>query len=996
MENLTIYRKIIPEKSAEYADFPVSLRRELGEYLNSRNIPRLYTHQAEMYEAAMDGANVVITTSTASGKTLSFLLPVVQRILEDPLTRAIFLYPTKALASDQYRAIAPILEYFGPGRISAGVYDGDTAPAERSRIRKSANIILTNPEMLNSAFLPNHSKFGFDFIFSNLKYIVIDELHSYRGAFGAHLANLFRRMKRICNYYQSAPQFLCSSATIANPIELAELICKTSFVLIDRDGSPAPEKEYRIIQPPQIKGSHDKIYGRKSASSIASEVICRLVENEAHFIAFAKSRRNVEVILKESRDKLDGAAFLGCGGSGRIAGYRGGYTPLERKEIERKMLDGDLLGLVSTNALELGIDIGKLDSTLLAGYPGTRASFWQQTGRAGRNGEKCINYLILANQPFDQYIAIDPEWLFSMESENAVVDPDNLLIELSHVRAAAAEMPLTMDDVGLFPDLGEIIPVLLNAEEVKGMSGRFAWAGPAFPAGDYSLRNMDQTRFKLILDESLELPEENGREKFAPRVITEMDENQAYHELHPGAVYMHEGTLYEVLKLDLVSRTAWAVPFSGNYYTVPAGNKDTKILQVFEETEFGRTQVHFGDINMNEMIYMFKKLQFHNHQNLGYVQLPEALQKDYDTESTWIDIPQNVTEMYHSLLLPNAAGELALNNHFEGVCHAIKNAAMMVTMTAGDDIDAVICGDVVLKADSGNAGNQTGRHTPDSTVSQGISESDSAVFQGISESDPAVFQRISESDPAVSQGISESDPAVSQKMPLSDPAISQGISESDPTASQEMSAFNSAVSLDSSGFRQQVSLYIYDRYEGGLGYSEKIYELVPQIIDNAVRMVGGCGCENGCPACVGDYSLDKGMVLWGLQNLKEKSEPPQYKGKYTEKERPAVRKEYSFLKLPKQWSEFCENAVQRGEGGAAFLQSVKAVEVSGHRLVLTVENAFYEAWLGEPENMRIVEKILQRHVECPLDMKVETIVKGNTEESIKKKEKLRRRYENRF
>ena len=930
MENLTIYKKIIPEKSAEYADFPVSLRRELGEYLNSRNIPRLYTHQAEMYEAAMDGANVVITTSTASGKTLSFLLPVVQRILEDPLTRAIFLYPTKALASDQYRAIAPILEYFGPGRISAGVYDGDTAPAERSRIRKSANIILTNPEMLNSAFLPNHSKFGFDFIFSNLKYIVIDELHSYRGAFGAHLANLFRRMKRICNYYQSAPQFLCSSATIANPVELAELICKTSFVLIDRDGSPTPEKEYRIIQPPQIKGSHDKIYGRKSASSIASEVICRLVENEAHFIAFAKSRRNVEVILKESRDKLDGAAFLGSGGSGRIAGYRGGYTPLERKEIERKMLDGDLRGLVSTNALELGIDIGKLDSTLLAGYPGTRASFWQQTGRAGRNGEKCINYLILANQPFDQYIAIDPEWLFSMESENAVVDPDNLLIELSHVRAAAAEMPLTMDDVGLFPDLGEIIPVLLNAEEVKGMSGRFAWAGPAFPAGDYSLRNMDQTRFKLILDESLEVPEENGREKFAPRVITEMDENQAYHELHPGAVYMHEGTLYEVLKLDLVSRTAWAVPFSGNYYTVPAGNKDTKILQVFEETEFGRTKVHFGDINMNEMIYMFKKLQFHNHQNLGYVQLPESLQKDYDTESTWIDIPQNVTEMYHSLLLPNAAGELALNNHFEGVCHAIKNAAMMVTMTAGDDIDAVICGDVVLKGDSGNAGNQAGRYTPDSTVSQGISESDLAV------------------------------------------------------------------SLDSSGFRQKVSLYIYDRYEGGLGYSEKIYELVPQIIDNAVRMVGGCGCENGCPACVGDYSLDKGMVLWGLQNLKEKSEPPQYKGKYTEKERPAVRKEYSFFKLPKQWSEFCENAVQRGEGGAAFLQSVKAVEVSGHRLVLTVENTFYEAWLGEPENMRIVEKILQRHVECPLDMKVETIVKGNTEESIKKKEKRRRRYENRF
>lgn len=902
MQDLTIYRKIIPEKSASYADFPVSLCPDIREYLNARGIPRLYTHQAEMYEAAMGGANAVITTSTASGKTLSFLLPILQQILENPLTRAVFLYPTKALASDQYRAILPILEYFGPGRISAGVYDGDTAPAERSRIRKSANIILTNPEMLNSAFLPNHSKFGFDFIFSNLKYIVIDELHSYRGAFGAHLTNLFRRMKRICSYYQSAPQFLCSSATIANPVELAELICGASFVLIDRDGSPAPEKEYLIIQPPPIKGSNDKIYGRKSASSIASEVICRLTGHDRHFIAFAKSRRNVEVILKEARDKLDAAAFPGNGRSGKIAGYRGGYTPVERKEIERKMLEGELSGLVSTNALELGIDIGKLDSTVLAGYPGTRASFWQQTGRAGRNGEKCVNYLILANQPFDQYIAIDPEWLFSMKSENAIVDPDNLLIELSHVRAAAAEMPLTMDDIGLFPDLGEIIPVLLNAEEVKSISGRFAWAGPAFPAGDYSLRNMDQTRFKLILDESLELSEGNGSKGLEPRAITEMDETQAYHELHSGAVYMHEGALYEVLKLDLTSRTAYAVPFSGNYYTVPAGEMDTKILRVFEETEFGRTRVHFGDININEIVYMFKKLQFHNHQNLGYVQLPEVLQKDYDTESTWMEIPHNVVDVYHSLLLPNAAGELVLNNHFEGISHAIKNAAMMVTMTAREDIDAVITGDVVLREDSMGGGE--GRNV----------------------------------------------------------------------------------------FGQQVSLYIYDRYEGGLGYSEKIYDLVLQIIDNAIRMVSGCTCENGCPACVGDYSLDKNMVLWGLKNLKEKSEPPQYGGKYTEKERPAIRKEYIFSNLPKQWTALCERAVQNGEGGAAFLQTIKQVDVSGHCLMLTVESAFYKTWLQESENMQELEKILRRHVQCPSDMKVEVITKENIEENKKRKEKLQRHF----
>lgn len=916
MEDLMIYRKIIPEKPAVYADFPVSLEDSIKEYLKSQGISKLYTHQAQMYEEAANGKNVVITTSTASGKTLSFLLPVLQKIIEDPLTRAIFIYPTKALASDQYRALQPVLEYFGEGRISAGVYDGDTLPTERSRIRKSANIILTNPEMLNSAFLPNHSNYGFDFIFSNLKYVVIDELHSYRGAFGAHLANIFRRMKRICDYYKAAPQFLCSSATIANPVELAEKICGTDFVLIDRDGSPAPEKEYRILQPPQIKGKNDKVYGRRAASTVAADLIPELVEGEHHFIAFGKSRRNVEVILKEARDKLDTEMFpivrktyadegdndSSAGGknsgvdgqenkyrnawqeglyrgSRKIAGYRGGYTPVERKEIEQKMMSGELLGLVSTNALELGIDIGKLDSTVIVGYPGTRASFWQQTGRAGRSGEKCVNYLILENQPFDQYIAISPEWLFTRESENAIVDPNNLLIELAHIRAAAAEMPLSLDDIALFPDLGEIIPVLMKAEEVKSLSGRFAWSGAAFPAGDYSLRNMDQTRFSLILQE------EN-------RVITEMDEAQAYHELHPGAVYMHEGVLYEVVKLDLVSRTAEAVPFEGNFYTVPAGTKETRILQTFREDEFGRTNFHFGDVNVNEVISMYKKLQFHNHQNLGYVQLAQPLQKDYDTESTWIEIPENVVDTYRSLLLPTPSGELVLNNHFEGIAYAVKNAAMMVTMTERDDIDVVISNNALI-----------------------------------------------------------------------------------PDGHEE----------------QVVSLYIYDKYEGGLGYSEKIYDVIPQIVDNAIHMVGGCVCESGCPACVGDYDLDKKMVLWGLENLKEQTEAPEYCRKNVEKPKTFIEKKYTFSKLKEQWEELCESIIQNGEKGGAFLKTVKDVTVEGHKLILTVENGFYGIWMMEKENMRSIENTLRYHAVCPADMKVEVRVEEDKEKSKKIEEKLQRR-----
>ena len=596
--------------------------------------------------------------------------------------------------------------------------------------------------------------------------------------------------------------------------------------------------------------------------------------------------------MKEARDKLDAAGFLSQTDSRKIAGYRGGYTPLERKEIERKMMSGELNGLVSTNALELGIDIGSLDTTVIVGYPGTRASFWQQSGRAGRNGQTCVNYLILENQPFDQYIAVEPGWLFEGKSENAIVDPDNLLIELAHIRAAAAELPLSLDDAALFPSLGEIIPVLMKAEEVKSMAGRFAWSGPAFPAGDYSLRNMDKTRFKLILDN------EN-------REITEMDESQAYHELHPGAVYMHDGALYEVLKLDLVSRTATAKSFEGNYYTVPAGTEDIRILQTFQEKTVERTKIHFGDINVDEVISMFKKLQFHNHQNLGYVSLTQPLQKDYDTESTWIDIPEDVVRVYRSLLLPNGAGELVLNNHFEGLQNAIKNAAMMVTMTERDDIN-------------------TGM-------------SNNATVQGY---------------------------------------VDSGSGESEG--------------------HEVVSLFIYDKYEGGLGYSEKIYELIPEVIDHAIQMVKGCSCEDGCPACVGDYTLSKKMVLWGLRSLKERLEAPEYVKKQVEEERPGVRKQYSFFKLPEKWNEFCETVIKNGESGGAFLKTAKRVEIEKHNLILIVDSYFYEDWLKIPENAKSIKNILKFHAVCPQDMEIVVRTEEDMERKKKTEGKLKRRYEDKF
>ena len=793
IEKMIVYGRTVPAKGAEYAEYPVELLPELAGYLRQRGIRRLYSHQAEMFELAQQGENVVITTATASGKTLGFLLPVLQEILRSPRARAIFIYPTKALASDQYKALRPVLEYFGEGRISAGVYDGDTTSAERSRIRRSANIILTNPEMINSSFLPNHSKYGFDLLFANLQYVVIDELHTYRGAFGSHLANVLRRLDRVCRYYHSTPRFLCSSATIANPLELARGICGRQFVQVKRDGAPRAERRYVFLQPPKIRDKYGEETGQVSAAAVAANLLPELMEQGISFLAFASSRRNVEIVLKETRDFLDGMDMTGGRTLrpedlmvNRIAGYRGGYTPRERREIEARMSRGELLGLVATNALELGVDIGQLDATVLVGYPDTKASFWQQTGRAGRSGRSCTNYMILREMPFDQYIAVNPGWLFDGSSESAVIDPDNLLLQLAHIRAAAAELPLGQQDMELFPDLGEAIPVLLEAGEVTRQGGRYVWCGQSFPEGDYSLRNIDNGRYKLINQETREH-------------ITEMDELQAFREIHMGAVYMHGGVQYQVTRMDLESRTSYALPFAGNYYTVPGGS--TEIRQLLtrrtcgyrqaaeqggversdicpenvqrgaerqDQSQVGEIRVSLGEIHVEDLINMYKKLEFHNHQNLGYEQLPQPLAKQYDTEGAWIELPVEVVREYRSMLQESASGKQVLNNHFEGICYALENAARMLTMTEKEDIGVI------------TSGNATGEQTDG---------------------------------------------------------------------------------------EDRVLVYIYDKFTGGLGYAEKAYERMPEIVSRARELVAGCSCENGCVACIGDYRLNKSKILWGLDRL---------------------------------------------------------------------------------------------------------------------------------
>ena len=880
IKDCIIYEKTIPAHPALYDDFPENLLTELAGYLRKKGIQRLYCHQVEMFEKVTAGKHVVITTSTASGKTLSFLLPVVQEILKKPLTRAIFIYPTKALAADQYRAIRPFLEYFGENRIVAGVYDGDTPVAERTRIRQSANIILTNPEMVNGAFLPNHSKYGFDFLFSNLKYIVIDELHTYRGAFGSHLANVFRRLSRVCRYYHANPQFLCSSATIANPVELAAEICGKQFELVDKDGSPAAERGYYLIQPPKIMGKDGDYYGQVKITTVAAELLPELMDDGKNFIAFTKSRKNVEIVLKETRDRLEAEGFLGLHRPEEVSGYRGGYTVSERKQIESQMISGELMGLISTNALELGIDIGKISTTVLVGYPGTRASFWQQTGRAGRSGKRSDNYLILDQMPFDQYIALEPGWLFEGSSENAVIDKNNLIIELAHIRAAAAEIPLTLDDIALFPDLGEAIPVLLGAEELASYNGKFAWSGGEFPAGDFSMRNIEDRRYKL-------LHKENGKE------ITEMDESQAFRELHEGAVYMHDGVAYQVTKLDLESRTAYAVPFNGNYYTVAAGETNVKVIHEQKSTELARTVLHFGDVNVSDYVYMFKKMQFHNHVNLGYESLPKALSKDYDTESVWMRMPENVVRVYRGLLQVNENTKQVRNNYYEGVCFALKNAARMVTMTEQEDIGVIT----------------------------------------------------------------------------------------------SANALELAFATDS-----DVDLYFYDKYVGGLGFSEKIYDKMDEVIHSAVKLVKGCSCKKGCAACVGDHRLDKEMVLFGLENLLEHWDVPMDVKVAEYGPSTFRRKEFQFEKLEEQWDEFCKRIRENGESFAAFLQTVPSVEIRDRMLILKLTNSFYADWVMEPGNRTSLKNIICYYADVPAGFQIQVALAEERDEPDRNvMEKMRRR-----
>src|SRR5499427_6182896 len=517
-----------PAQPADVVAFPEALDPRLRDALAGRGFSGLYRHQAELYELVQAGRDVVVVTPTASGKTLCYNLPVLDRVLKDPDARALYLFPTKALAQDQLAELHGTIEALGAD-IGTFTYDGDTPQDARKSIRSRAHVVVTNPDMLHKGILPHHTKWVK--LFENLRYVVVDELHSHRGVYGSHVANLFRRLQRLCRFYGSDPQFLCSSATIGNPQQLAATLTARDVTLVDRNGAPRGERYFAIYNPPVV---NRQLGIRRSALNCARDVALSFLKKGLQTIVFAPSRLSTEILVTYLKDALETRP----GSEGVIRGYRGGYLPLRRREIERGLRDGSVLGVVSTNALELGIDIGSLDAAVLLGYPGSVACTWQQAGRAGRRSGASVAVLVANSTPLNQFIVKHPDYFFDAPVEQARINPDNLHILVSHIKCAAFELPFSADETFGGESLEEILRFLEDERLVHRAGDRWHWTSESYPADAVSLRSVSSDNF-VVQDVTRE-----------PRIISEVDFDSAPSTLHEKAVYILEGKTFFVEKYD--------------------------------------------------------------------------------------------------------------------------------------------------------------------------------------------------------------------------------------------------------------------------------------------------------------------------------------------------------------------------------------------------------------------------------------------------------------
>jgi DEAD/DEAH box helicase domain-containing protein len=631
------HETVLPARPGRRAELPPDMHLHLADALAAQGIKSLWTHQAECWAASRRGEDFMVTTGTASGKSLCFNLPVLDGLLRDPRARAIYLYPTKALAQDQLRRIRMLA-----GRqVETASYDGDTPALARQLARQKARVLLTNPDMVHVSLLPRHERWG-DF-FHNLRYVVIDEAHTYRGVFGSNVANVLRRLRRVASLYDAEPRFILASATIRNAREHAVNLTGVDVTHISGDGASVGARKIVFWEPPLVE---DDLNVRRSPTTEAAELLAKLVKHEVRSICFTKSRRAAEVIYQLTADRLretDKAL------AERLSPYRAGYTPEQRRTIEAKLFSGQLLAVVSTTALELGIDIGALDAAITVGYPGTMASLWQQWGRAGRGKGESLGIFIAGNDALEQFFVCHPDLLLNREVEAATVDFANPFIHDGHLAAAAYEGALSADDTRFF---GAGLPEALERAENEGLvrkkGNNWYFTGPGFPAGQIGLRSAAGAQYSIIEGETGDIIGTEGAET-------------AMAALHPGAVYLHMGDSYLVTELDLERRVALVRPFWDTYHTLPRRETDTRIISETLQTTRGPLTLHLGRIAVTSRVVAYQKRKTGSNEVLGTEELDLPAQ-EFVTESMWFTIPPE--------LFPTEADLLRL----PGAIHAVEHS----------------------------------------------------------------------------------------------------------------------------------------------------------------------------------------------------------------------------------------------------------------------------------------------------------------------------------
>jgi DEAD/DEAH box helicase domain-containing protein len=730
--------KHFPARQARAEPFPEFLPARLVEILRARGIEHLYSHQAVACRLAQEGKNVVIVTPTASGKTLCYNLPILSNLIEDPEARALYLFPTKALSQDQLVELNRWTEKLGD-EIRTFTYDGDTPQDARRAIRARGNLVITNPDMLHTGILPHHTKW--QRLFENLRYVVIDELHYYRGVFGSHLANVLRRLKRVAKFYGRTPQFICASATIANPGELATHILEEDVSLVDENGAPSAEKYLVFYNPPVV---NPQLGIRRSYLNETRRVARTFLNRGLETIIFANSRLATEILVTYLKEDFARAPL----GPDAVRGYRGGYLPLERREIERDLREGRLLGVVATNALELGIDIGSLDVAVLAGYPGTIASTWQRAGRAGRRQGTSAAVLVASSAPLDQFMVQNPEYFFGRSPEHGYVNPDNLLILLNHLKCAAFELPLREDEKFGSHDLNTLCRHLAEAGFLHHASDGWHWVSESYPADAISLRSISSDNF-VIVDTTGE-----------PRVIGEVDFSSALTTVHEKAIYLQDGQQYHVERLDYDDRKAYVRQCDSEYFTDAISYTKIKILETSETEPAGPARKNLGEVQVNTQVVGFKKIKFHTMENVGSgeLMLPE---QEMHTTAYWLTLPREMLEALPYDRVERLDGVSGLGN-------ALQAIATLLVMCDARDLGVAVGENVAQEGEE-----------PDVR--------------------PANLSR--------------------------------------PRA-RLTKIF-------------EPNIYLFDKYPGGVGFSEPLFRMSEDLVENTRRLIANCPCPAGCPSCVG-------------------------------------------------------------------------------------------------------------------------------------------------